>query len=841
MWFLSLSVSDVTSEVPALPGLADLSLLGRGGLADVYLARQQHLERWVAAKVFRVTLADDQAAERFRAECRAIGRLDQYPHVLTVYDAGVLGDGRPYLISERCDGSLHDLVGMRGPLPQDRVAALGSTIGRALRFAHSAGVLHGDVTPQNLLLRTSGAPVLADFGLAVLRDHAPTAAGFTLLHAAPEALRSGAVIDERADVYGLGSTLYTVLTGTPPFPQLPGEDGAAYRARAREEPAPRPDGVTDQMAGLLTAMLATDPAYRPSTDEVITALETSPGRGTRPARPGGTLAATSPQPDPPSAEPVAVPVRPARTRMSRAKKRAAPAPRPWDTRVTRTATATRTGGSVPRRGADAPVAGPDPVRGEESPVQAPLPRTAGSWEQDGTARGVSVAGSAPLPRSAAPAEHLPDGDPAAPAADATPDAQVTPEAPATADTLVTPNAQATPDVGATPAAHATPVTSNASAERSAGDNPAGTADATPVRSDAAPGPVDPDATAPERVEPGAAAPERTCRTAATPEQTGPRAATPEQTGPDAPAPSRPAGSDHPDRVDESSSHTARPVESSSRVTDGGRPERTAPEPADATTRFVEPVLGSATAAFPSIGSAPASHPDRWAPTSTLSFHPDLDDDGDGLDAVAAPVRIPGRRRRRRRRGGKMLLAAGGATAVLAAGTGATAAWRAVDDSAPAPSPARSPSVPPVAAPQPAAPPTVPADLPPAAVLPGSTLGILPPSATAAPNPAPQRSATRTPVRPAPGDDARRAGAAVRPAPAPPRRTADPAPVDAGPGGGARARPPDRSPSGRSPSAQAPATPPPAAPAPAAPDAEPPPRAQGRRDPAPAPRPEIRYR
>ncbi|MDQ4118829.1 MAG: serine/threonine protein kinase, partial [Actinomycetota bacterium] len=205
----------MTSEVPDLPGLTDLSLLGRGGLADVYLARQQHLERWVAAKVFRVTLADDQAAERFRAECRAIGRLDQYPHVLTVYDAGVLGDGRPYLVSERCDGSLHDLVGMRGPLPADRVAALGSTIGRALRFAHSAGVLHGDVTPQNLLLRTSGAPVLADFGLAVLRDHAPTAAGFTLLHAAPEALRSGTVIDERVDVYGLGSTLYTVLTGTP--------------------------------------------------------------------------------------------------------------------------------------------------------------------------------------------------------------------------------------------------------------------------------------------------------------------------------------------------------------------------------------------------------------------------------------------------------------------------------------------------------------------------------------------------------------------------------------------------------------------------------------------------
>ncbi|MBW0105406.1 serine/threonine-protein kinase, partial [Pseudonocardia sp. KRD291] len=264
----------MTSGTPELPGLADLSPLGQGGLADVYLARQIHLERWVAAKVFRVTLDDEQAADRFRAECRALGRIDQYPNIITVYDAGVLPDGRPYLISERCDGSLADLVSVRGPLPAERVAELGLTVARALRHAHSAGVLHGDVTPQNVLLRSSGAPVLADFGLAVLRDQrTATAAGFTQAHAAPETLGGTHAIDERSDVYGLGSTLHAALTGRAPFPREPGEDDPEYVDRVRTEPVPEPDGPPP-LTGLILAMLSKDPARRPGTDEVVETLGT---------------------------------------------------------------------------------------------------------------------------------------------------------------------------------------------------------------------------------------------------------------------------------------------------------------------------------------------------------------------------------------------------------------------------------------------------------------------------------------------------------------------------------------------------------------------------------------
>jgi serine/threonine protein kinase len=79
----------VAPEIPGLPGLTDLSPVGRGGFADVYLARQAHLDRFVAAKVFRVTLADRNADDQSRAECQAVGRSDGRPNVITVHDANV--------------------------------------------------------------------------------------------------------------------------------------------------------------------------------------------------------------------------------------------------------------------------------------------------------------------------------------------------------------------------------------------------------------------------------------------------------------------------------------------------------------------------------------------------------------------------------------------------------------------------------------------------------------------------------------------------------------------------------------------------------------------------------
>jgi eukaryotic-like serine/threonine-protein kinase len=265
-------------ETPRLPGYSHVSWLGSGGFADVYRAKREHLGRWVAIKVFKVTLSDKDAAEQFRAECDAVIRLDREPDVLVVHDAGILDDDRPFIVSELCDGSLQQLITQRGTLRPDDVATIGRRIATALEAAHFARVLHGDVTPHNILVRPSGAPVLADFGLAVLRDHrGNTAAGFNPAHAAPETVRHEGVLDERSDVYGLGSTLHTALTGRPPFPLRRGEPEAARLQRILQDPPPRAEDVPDGLADLVLAMLAKEPAKRPSVGEVASALARGAG------------------------------------------------------------------------------------------------------------------------------------------------------------------------------------------------------------------------------------------------------------------------------------------------------------------------------------------------------------------------------------------------------------------------------------------------------------------------------------------------------------------------------------------------------------------------------------
>jgi eukaryotic-like serine/threonine-protein kinase len=255
------------AETPTLSGLVDVSPIGAGGFADVYRARQAHLGRWVALKVFRVALHDSAVTNQFRAECQAVSRLDDQLHVIRVFDAGLLPDGRPYLVTELCDSSLQQLVVRRGgALLEPEAAELGYRVAIALLAAHAAQVIHGDVTPQNVLIRPSGAPVLADFGLAVLRDYrGNTATGFNPAYAAPETLSRDGRIDERTDVYGLGATLFAMLTGRPPFALRWDESDAERNRRVLEEPVSWPPGVSvsDRFHGLVSGMLAKEPAERP--------------------------------------------------------------------------------------------------------------------------------------------------------------------------------------------------------------------------------------------------------------------------------------------------------------------------------------------------------------------------------------------------------------------------------------------------------------------------------------------------------------------------------------------------------------------------------------------------
>jgi eukaryotic-like serine/threonine-protein kinase len=275
-------VEPVQVDPLRIPGISGLSLIGQGGFSDVYRGYQDHLGRAVAVKVLRVTMVDKSAAEQFRVEARALGSLDGFDNVLRVHDAAVLPDGRPYLITELCDGSLAQLLNERGPLSVEQATAIGYKVTCGLLAAHAKGILHGDVTPRNVLLRPSGVPVLADFGMAVLRDYGITAAtGRTLAHAAPEILQDDAVLTPASDVYGLGSTIYTSLAGQPPFPGRAGESTQLRVLRVWSEPPPElPPAVPASLQKLVSAMLAKEPGDRPTLTDVADQL----ANRTRPPR-----------------------------------------------------------------------------------------------------------------------------------------------------------------------------------------------------------------------------------------------------------------------------------------------------------------------------------------------------------------------------------------------------------------------------------------------------------------------------------------------------------------------------------------------------------------------------
>jgi Protein kinase domain len=260
--------------------------IGEGTQADVYRARRVDLGRDCALKVFRGA-ADPAFVERVRAEAALMARVLS-PHVVPVFDAGDLGDGRSFLEMALCaepdvDGgpgavalgrSLRSHVVERGALPPDEAARLLVPVCQAVAAAHRAGVVHSDVKPENVLvLPRSGHALLADFGIAAslaapARDAAPTRVG-TLAYMAPEQFEGLAPPTPASDVYGLGGALYFALTGRAPHPgrRADGTDGGAGAW------APLPPSTPASLAEILARALARDAAARPAAHEMAAALE----------------------------------------------------------------------------------------------------------------------------------------------------------------------------------------------------------------------------------------------------------------------------------------------------------------------------------------------------------------------------------------------------------------------------------------------------------------------------------------------------------------------------------------------------------------------------------------
>ena len=251
----------------AFGDLEDLHEIGRGGFAVVYRGQQRRFGRQVAVKVLDPG-ADALSLERFERECAAMGMLSSHPNIVTIFDAGVTDDGRPYLVMEHMPGgTLDDRLERDGPLAWEDVADIGVKLAGALQTAHEATVLHRDVKPANVLLSPFGEPCLSDFGLARFGQQAKTTGVVTatILHAPPEIL-NGAQATPQSDLYSLGSTLFTLLAGTAPFWRETDESLLPLLGRINDEPVPdlRGRGLPDAACAPIEQAMAKIPGDRPS-------------------------------------------------------------------------------------------------------------------------------------------------------------------------------------------------------------------------------------------------------------------------------------------------------------------------------------------------------------------------------------------------------------------------------------------------------------------------------------------------------------------------------------------------------------------------------------------------
>jgi len=243
----------------------------------------------VAVKVDNRVLLTDRDRRRFFREVTAAGRLSGHPHVIDVYDAGTLDDGRPYLVMELCPvGSLDDVLRRHGPMAAAQVRDIGIKIADALAAAHQAGVLHRDVKPANILVNQYGVVGLSDFGLASIIDargeQTASRDALTPAFSAPESFR-GEAPTALADVYALAATLYALLSGRPPTFGTDGRVPSLMTIMAmHDKPVDDLPGTPPEFMAVLRRSLAPDPAARPQTAVGFRdALLAVPGPATMPA------------------------------------------------------------------------------------------------------------------------------------------------------------------------------------------------------------------------------------------------------------------------------------------------------------------------------------------------------------------------------------------------------------------------------------------------------------------------------------------------------------------------------------------------------------------------------
>ena len=257
-----------------------IELLGSGGMGQVWKARDETLNLDVAVKEIHLDAggtdaAREEAKRRALAEARNAAALRDHPNIVAIHDA-VLDDGVPWTVMRLVQGrSLAEELAVRGTLHPDEVARIAADLLSALAAAHTAGIIHRDVKPQNIMLDTGGNVLLADFGIA--KNHADTTLTATgmfvgsLEYLAPERL-NGQEDTPAVDLFSLGATLYEAVEGTSPFRRA---TPAATMAALAFEPLPTPKRA-GPLEPLISALLERDPEARPNTAEALGILAGGP-------------------------------------------------------------------------------------------------------------------------------------------------------------------------------------------------------------------------------------------------------------------------------------------------------------------------------------------------------------------------------------------------------------------------------------------------------------------------------------------------------------------------------------------------------------------------------------
>ncbi len=257
------------------------SLVGAGGMGEVYRARDARLNRTVALKILPAQVAADPGRrQRFEQEARSASALN-HPNIVSVYDIGEEA-GLAYIVSELIDGeSLREVI-RRGPMPMSRLLDLAGQIAAALAAAHAAGIVHRDLKPENIMVTRDGRAKILDFGLA--KQNAAAASGDaggahaaaagndatrtvtstgavigTAAYMSPEQIR-GEPVDHRSDIFSFGLVLYECVGGKLPFDRPTSVEIMA--AILREDPAELPESVSPALRQIVWHCLEKDPEHR---------------------------------------------------------------------------------------------------------------------------------------------------------------------------------------------------------------------------------------------------------------------------------------------------------------------------------------------------------------------------------------------------------------------------------------------------------------------------------------------------------------------------------------------------------------------------------------------------